>query len=43
MVHNPGQLVCSNRFDPIRVVEPVVSDVECRNFQGCVVSVNKRR
>ena len=29
VVYNPGQLVCSNRFEPLSVVEPVESDIEC--------------
>ena len=29
VVHKPGQLVCSNRFKPLSVVEPVESDIEC--------------
>ena len=29
VVHKTGQLVCSNRLEPLRVVEPVGSDIEC--------------
>ena len=29
MVHKTGQLVCSNRFEPLSVVEPVRSGIEC--------------
>ena len=29
VVHKPGQLVCSNRFEPLSVVERVESDIEC--------------
>ena len=28
-MYNPGQLVCSNRFEPLSVVEPVESDIKC--------------
>ena len=28
-MHKHGQLVCSNRFEPLSVVEPVESDIEC--------------
>ena len=29
VLHKPGQLVYSNRFKPLSVVEPVQSDIEC--------------
>ena len=29
MVHKIGQFACSNRFEPLSVVEPVGSDIEC--------------
>ena len=29
VVHETGQLVCSNRFEPLSVVEPVGSGIEC--------------
>ena len=28
-MHKPGQLVRSNRFEPLSVAEPVESDIEC--------------
>ena len=28
-MHQPGQLVCSNRFEPLSVVGPVESDIDC--------------
>ena len=30
-MHKHGQLVCSKRFEPFNVVEPVESDIECRS------------
>ena len=29
VVHKPGQLVCSNRFERLSIVEPVESDIVC--------------
>ena len=31
MVHKPGQLVCSSRFDSLGIVKPVDSDIGCRS------------
>ncbi len=31
MVHKNEQLVCSNRFEPLSVVEPVGSGIECKS------------
>ena len=28
-MHKPGQLVYSDRFKPLSVIEPVESDIEC--------------
>ena len=28
-MYKTGQLVCSNRFEPLSVVEPVGSDIAC--------------
>ena len=42
VVYNPGQLVCSNRFEPLSVVEPVESDIECSSDSGHV-DINRVR
>ena len=42
VVHKTGQLVCSNRFEPLSVVEPVESDIECSSDSEHV-DINKVR